>query len=162
MQFYLGTTRLQLEHKGDQNHHFTAFANIIPAFGFLGIPFMTWLLDKKGYGVTLTTINFLTVLASLFEAMPSLRFQVNPLSPSSTSLTLRHHAGVNMKAKSSQGCRPSTSSPPLNPTCPLSAHSAGKDSNIGSHFGIVPPGDLSPLHRPPLPFPAMLASTLSH
>jgi len=83
MQFYLGTTRLQLEHKGDVNHHYTDFANIIPAFGFLGIPFMTWLLDKKGYGVTLTTINFLTVLASLFEAMPAngfpyLRFQVPP------------------------------------------------------------------------------------
>ena len=76
LQFFLGTTRLQLEHKGDTNHHFTAFANIIPAFGFLGIPFMTWLLDKKGYGATLSTINFLTVLASLFEAMPSLRFQV--------------------------------------------------------------------------------------
>lgn len=75
IQFFLGTTRLQLEHKGDTNHHFTAFANIIPAFGFLGIPFMTWLLDKKGYGATLSTINFLTVLASLFEAMPSLRFQ---------------------------------------------------------------------------------------
>ena len=76
LQFFLGTTRLQLEHKGDTAHHFTAFANIIPAFGFLGIPFMTWLLDKKGYGATLATINFLTVLASLFEAMPSLRFQV--------------------------------------------------------------------------------------
>ncbi len=76
VQFYLGTTRLQLEHKGDTAHHFTAFANIIPAFGFLGIPVITWLLDKKGYGATLATINFLTVLASLFEAMPSLRFQV--------------------------------------------------------------------------------------
>lgn len=76
LQFYLGTTRLQLEHKGDIYHHYTSFAQIVPAFGFLGIPFMTWLLDKKGYGATMTIINFLTVLASLFQAMPSLRFQV--------------------------------------------------------------------------------------
>lgn len=77
LQFYLGTTRLQLEHKGDTNHHFTSFANIVPVFGFLGIPFMSYLLDKKGYGVTMATINFLTVLASLCEAMPSLRFQAS-------------------------------------------------------------------------------------
>ena len=75
-QFYLGTTRLQLEHKGDSSHTFTSMANIVPAFGFLGIPIIGWLLDKKGYGVTMGTINFLGVLASLFEAMPSLGFQV--------------------------------------------------------------------------------------
>lgn len=75
-QFYLGTARLQLEQKGDDRHRFTAMANIVPAFGFLGIPVIGWLLDKKGYGITLGTINFLGVLASLFEAMPSLGFQV--------------------------------------------------------------------------------------
>lgn len=81
VQFYLGTARLQLEHKGDSNHTFTAMANIVPAFGFLGIPVIGWLLDKKGYGYTMGTINFLGVLACLFEAMPSLGFQVQPLLP---------------------------------------------------------------------------------
>ena len=77
MQFYLGTIRLQLEHKGDDNHTFTGIANIVPAFGFLGIPVIGWLLDTKGFGITLGTINFLGVLASLFEAMPSLGFQAS-------------------------------------------------------------------------------------
>ena len=86
-QFYLGTTRLQLEHKGDSSHTFTSMANIVPAFGFLGIPIIGWLLDKKGYGVTMGTINFLGVLASLFEAMPSLGFQVlNPKNPKNLML----------------------------------------------------------------------------
>lgn len=76
IQFYLGTIRLQLEHKGDDHHTFTGIANIVPAFGFLGIPVIGWLLDTKGFGITLGTINFLGVLASLFEAMPSLGFQV--------------------------------------------------------------------------------------
>ena len=78
-QFYLGTIRLQLEHKGDEHHTFTGIANIVPAFGFLGIPVIGWLLDTKGFGITLGTINFLGVLASLFEAMPSLGFQASTL-----------------------------------------------------------------------------------
>lgn len=76
LQFYLGTTRLQLEQKGDIHLRVTGIANIVPAFGFLGIPVIGWLLDTKGYGITLGTINFLAVVASLFEAMPSLWFQV--------------------------------------------------------------------------------------
>lgn len=76
IQFYLGTTRLQLEQKGDIHLRVTGIANIVPAFGFLGIPVIGWLLDTKGYGITLGTINFLAVVASLFEAMPSLWFQV--------------------------------------------------------------------------------------
>lgn len=75
-QFYLGTTRLQLEHKGDSSHVVTNIANVVPAFGFVGIPVISWLLDKKGYGVTLAVINLLGVLASIFQAMPSLYFQV--------------------------------------------------------------------------------------
>lgn len=75
-QFYLGTTRLQLEHKGDSDHVVTNIANVVPAFGFVGIPVIAWLLDKKGYGVTLAVINLLGVLASIFQAMPSLYFQV--------------------------------------------------------------------------------------
>lgn len=75
-QFYLGTTRLQLEHKGDSAHVVTNIANVVPAFGFIGIPVISWLLDKKGYGVTLAVINLLGVLASIFQAMPSLPFQV--------------------------------------------------------------------------------------
>jgi hypothetical protein len=46
-QFYLGTTRLQLEHKGDAAHVVTDLANIVPAFGFVGIPIIGWLLDKQ-------------------------------------------------------------------------------------------------------------------
>ncbi|KAK9901983.1 hypothetical protein WJX75_000204 [Coccomyxa subellipsoidea] len=76
IQFYLGTTRLQLEHKGDSAHVVTNIANVVPAFGFIGIPVISWLLDKKGYGVTLAVINLLGVLASIFQAMPSLPFQV--------------------------------------------------------------------------------------
>ena len=54
---------------------YTNVANIIPAFGFLGIPIIGWMLDKKGYGITLATINCMGVIASLFQAMPSLQFQ---------------------------------------------------------------------------------------
>jgi hypothetical protein len=80
LQFYLGTTRLQLEHKGDSEHVVTNIANVVPAFGFIGIPIIAWLLDKKGYGITLGTINFLGVIASIFQAMPSLYFQVGGLA----------------------------------------------------------------------------------
>ncbi|BDA48190.1 probable solute carrier family 43 member 3 at N-terminal half [Coccomyxa sp. Obi] len=76
IQFYLGTTRLQLEHKGDSAHVVTNIANVVPAFGFIGIPVISWLLDSKGYGVTLAVINLLGVLASIFQAMPSLYFQI--------------------------------------------------------------------------------------
>ena len=76
LQFYLGTTRLQLEHKGGQDHVVTGIANVVPAFGVIGIPVIAWLLDKMGYGITLATINFLGVLASFFQAMPSVWFQV--------------------------------------------------------------------------------------
>jgi len=76
VQFYLGTTRLQLEHKGGADHIVTSIANVVPAFGFIGIPVIGWLLDRMGYGITLATINFLGVLASFFQAMPSVWFQV--------------------------------------------------------------------------------------
>ncbi len=75
-QFYLGTTRLQLEHKGGADHIVTSIANVVPAFGFIGIPVIGWLLDRMGYGITLATINFLGVLASFFQAMPNVWFQV--------------------------------------------------------------------------------------
>lgn len=83
IQFYLGTTRLQLEHKGDGLHHhrFTSFANIIVSFGFVCIPIIGWLLDKKGYGVTLGTINAIGVTVSVLQAIPSLRLQVSLSSP---------------------------------------------------------------------------------
>lgn len=41
-----GTTRLQLQAKGDDGTY-TDFANIVVAFAFLGIPLIGWLLDKK-------------------------------------------------------------------------------------------------------------------
>ena len=44
----------------------------------LGSRTVIWLLDTRGYGLALGTINFLGVLASLFEAMPSLGFQASP------------------------------------------------------------------------------------
>lgn len=56
----------------------TSIANVVPAFGFIGIPVIGWLLDRMGYGITLATINFLGVLASFFQAMPNVWFQVRP------------------------------------------------------------------------------------
>ena len=42
-----GTTRLQLEYKGDTSHVYTNFANVVVAFAFVTIPIIGWLLDKK-------------------------------------------------------------------------------------------------------------------
>ena len=42
-----GTARLQLQHKGDDNHTYTDLANILPCAGILGLPIISWLLDKK-------------------------------------------------------------------------------------------------------------------
>ena len=92
LQFYLGTTRLQLEHKGGPDHVVTAIANVVPAFGFVGIPVIAWLLDKMGYGITLATINFLGVLASFFQAMPSVWFQVGCRSHAHTRMHAHMHA----------------------------------------------------------------------
>ncbi len=91
IQFYLGTTRLQLEHKGDSRHHYTNFANIIVSFGFVGIPLIGWLLDKKGYGITLGTINFFGVLCSVLQAIPSLQLQVSCICAGQTHAW--QHAG---------------------------------------------------------------------
>lgn len=76
IQFYLGTLRLQLEHKGDANHTYTDLANILPCLGILGLPIVSWLLDKKGYGITLATINALSVIVSAMQAIPNLPIQV--------------------------------------------------------------------------------------
>ncbi|KAL4450614.1 hypothetical protein ABPG77_000970, partial [Micractinium sp. CCAP 211/92] len=75
MQFYLGTTRLQLSNKGDKGQY-TDFANIVVAFAFLTIPIIGWLLDKKGYGITLGTINGLNMASSILQAIPNLQVQV--------------------------------------------------------------------------------------
>lgn len=42
-----GTTRLQLQHKGDTNYTYTDLANILPCAGILTLPIVSWLLDKK-------------------------------------------------------------------------------------------------------------------
>lgn len=42
-----GTARLQLQHKGDYDHTYTDLANILPCAGILGLPIISWLLDKK-------------------------------------------------------------------------------------------------------------------
>ncbi len=93
IQFYLGTTRLQLEHKGDDRHHYTNFANVIVSFGFVVIPVIGWLLDHKGYGVTMGTINCIGVICSVLEAIPSLRLQVRLQCMSSNRQRPHCHSG---------------------------------------------------------------------
>lgn len=75
LQFYLGTQRLQLESKGDENNSYSNFGNVVVAFAFLPIPIIGWLLDRKGYGWTLGSINALTVLTSVLQALPMLWIQ---------------------------------------------------------------------------------------
>lgn len=75
MQFYLGTQRLQLDHKGDVDNTYSNFGNVVVAFAFVTIPLIGWLLDKKGYGWTLGFINALSVLTSVLQALPVLWLQ---------------------------------------------------------------------------------------
>jgi MFS family permease len=75
LQFYLGTQRLQLDYKGDYNNAYANFGNVVVAFAFVAIPVIGWLLDKKGYGWTLGTINALAVLTSILQALPWLWIQ---------------------------------------------------------------------------------------
>lgn len=75
LQFYLGTQRLQLEYKGDSSNWYANFGNVVVAFAFVTIPVIGWLLDKKGYGWTLGSINALAVLASALQAIPWLWIQ---------------------------------------------------------------------------------------
>ena len=126
-QFYLGTTRLQLEHKGDAAHVVTNVANVVPAFGFIGIPVIGWLLDKKGYGVTLATINFLGVIASFFQAMPSLYFQARhktlEIDPGNATQTLKcdalcHHASERHRLLLPGHAQPVLPGAPQNPGNP--------------------------------------------
>lgn len=79
MQFYLGTVRLQLNNKAGSPGGAAAyvdFANIVVAFAWVTIPIIGWLLDKKGYGITLGSINALAVLTSVLQALPLLQIQV--------------------------------------------------------------------------------------
>jgi MFS family permease len=75
LQFYLGTQRLQLDYKGDDDNAYSNFGNVIVAFAFVVIPVIAWLLDKKGYGLTLGSINALAVLTSVMQALPMLWIQ---------------------------------------------------------------------------------------
>ena len=75
MQFYLGSQRLQLEHKGDEGHAYASFGQVVVAFAGFTIPIIAWLLDKKGYGVTLGTINAISVLSGALMAIPWLWIQ---------------------------------------------------------------------------------------
>lgn len=75
LQFYLGTQRLQLDYKGDYNNAYSNFGNVVVAFAFVAIPIIGWLLDKKGHGWTLGSINALAVLSSVLQALPSLWIQ---------------------------------------------------------------------------------------
>ena len=75
LQFYLGTMRLQLEYKGDSDNAYSNFGNVVVAFAFLTIPVIGWLLDKKGYAITLGAILSLNVFTSVFQALPVLWLQ---------------------------------------------------------------------------------------
>lgn len=75
LQFYLGTQRLQLDYKGDYNNAYANFGNIVVAFAFVAVPIIGWLLDKKGHGWTLGSINALAVLSSVLQALPALWIQ---------------------------------------------------------------------------------------
>jgi len=74
-QFYLGTQRLQLEHKGDEGHAYASYGQVVVAFAGFTIPIIAWLLDKKGYGVTLGTINAISILSGALMAIPWLWIQ---------------------------------------------------------------------------------------
>lgn len=75
MQLYLGSMRLQLSNKGDSNNAYSNFGNVVVAFAFLSMPLIAWLLDAKGYGATLGTINAMGVVTSLLQALPWLHIQ---------------------------------------------------------------------------------------
>ena len=74
-QFYLGTQRLQLEAKGDTSHAYAEFGQVIVAFAGFTIPLIAWLLDKKGFGVTLGVINCIGMLTGALMAIPWLWIQ---------------------------------------------------------------------------------------
>jgi MFS family permease len=75
LQFYLGTMRIQLLDKGDIDNAYTNYGNVVVAFAFLTIPIVGWLLDKKGYAITLGTINGMNVAMSVLQALPVLWLQ---------------------------------------------------------------------------------------
>jgi hypothetical protein len=96
MQFYLGTTRLQLEAKGDTNNAYSNFGNVVVAFAFLAIPLIGWLLDTKVRKL-LDACSFSTLFRSIFrlsmyiyslEARIVLKLYDSPLHAG-----LWHHAG---------------------------------------------------------------------
>lgn len=49
----------------------------VVAFAWVTIPIIGWLLDKKGYGWTLGSINALAVLTSVLQALPVLQIQAS-------------------------------------------------------------------------------------
>ena len=75
LQFYLGTQRLQLDYKGDFDNYYSNFGNVVVALAFMFIPLIAYLLDQKGYGWTLGSINALAVLTSVLQSIPWLRIQ---------------------------------------------------------------------------------------
>ena len=63
-----GLSRLELRAKGDTNDLYTNLVVVILALGALWLPLMHYLVDRKGYAVTLFVINTLGVVCSGLQA----------------------------------------------------------------------------------------------
>ncbi|XP_004347972.2 hypothetical protein CAOG_04147 [Capsaspora owczarzaki ATCC 30864] len=74
MQFYLGTSRTQLEDKGDTDHVYNGIYNILGAINFIFIPISGYILD--GHGGYPVSVLVTLVCALLFNVLNAV---VNPL-----------------------------------------------------------------------------------
>lgn len=63
---HAGTSRLQLRAKGDGGIYGN-ITSVVLACGGIFIPATHWLVDRRGYGVTLATVNVLGVLCCVFQ-----------------------------------------------------------------------------------------------
>lgn len=61
-----GTSRLQLRAKGDGGVY-SNLTSVVLACGGVFIPATHWLVDRRGYGATLATVNILGVLCCVFQ-----------------------------------------------------------------------------------------------
>ena len=63
-----GLSRLELRAKGDTNELYANLVVVILALGAVWLPLMHYLVDRKGYAVTLFVINTLGVVCSGLQA----------------------------------------------------------------------------------------------
>jgi len=63
-----GLSRLELRAKGDTNELYANLVVVILALGALWLPLMHYLVDRKGYAITLFVINTLGVVCSGLQA----------------------------------------------------------------------------------------------